>query len=116
MSGNNSDAVLLFSGGRDSSLAACLLANKGTHVHLLTCDNGVSVATKLSAYRLRELKTAFGDRIAGRTIAMTMGLFRRIALANIEHDFERFKKNLIVLGCPKPSTFDCRNDGGRNPA
>lgn len=92
------DTTVLFSGGRDSSLAACLLANSGLCVHLLTCNNGASFGCDLPDYRASELATVFGDRIANRTVASTIGLFRRIALADIEDDFSKYKTNLIVLG------------------
>ena len=90
--------AVLFSGGRDSSLVACLLANQGIPVHLLTCNNGVSIGSELAEYRFNELRQAFGNGIAIRQVVSTMGLFRRIALANIETDFATYQKNLIVLG------------------
>lgn len=110
MSSNQSEAVtvevrndenttlVLFSGGRDSSLAACLLATSGRRVHLLTCNNGVSIGTDLSQHRYVELQRALGRRLEGRTVVPSMGLFRRLALQNIEADFARFGKNLIMLG------------------
>lgn len=98
MSKESRSALALFSGGRDSSLTACLLANDGFSIHLLTCDNGTSIGADLSEYRLSELRRALGERLLGRSIVSTMGLFRRIALATIEDDFSRFRKNLIVLG------------------
>ena len=90
--------LVLFSGGRDSSLAACLLATGGRRVHLLTCNNGVCIGGELSQHRYVELQTALGQRLDGRTVVPTMGLFRRIALQDIESDFARFGKNLILLG------------------
>ncbi len=91
-------SVVLFSGGRDSSLVACLLANRGIPIHLLSCNNGVSIGSDLADYRFNELSRIFGDRIIRRSTVSTMGLFRRIALANIEADFATYHKNLIVLG------------------
>lgn len=90
--------LVLFSGGRDSSLAACLLGTRGRCVHLLTCNNGVCIGGDLSQHRYRELQTALGSRLVGRTVVPSIGLFRRLALQNIEADFARFGKNLIVLG------------------
>ncbi len=90
--------LVLFSGGRDSSLATCLLATGGRRVHLLTCNNGVCIGGDLSQHRYVELQTALGQRLDGRTVASSMGLFRRIALQDIESDFARFGKNLILLG------------------
>lgn len=92
------DALVLFSGGRDSSLAACLLATAGKRVHLLTCNNGVSIGGELSQHRFVELQGALQDQLDGRTIVSSMGLFRRVALQDIEADFARFGKNLILLG------------------
>jgi hypothetical protein len=58
----------------------------------------VCIGGELSQHRYVELQTALGQRLAGRTIASTMGLFRRIALKDIEADFAQFGKNLILLG------------------
>jgi hypothetical protein len=90
--------ALLFSGGRDSSLAACLLARQGTEVHLLNCDNSVTFGRNLFRIRYRELERAYPTCFVMPPSASTAGLFRRIALSTIEDDFARYKKNLIVLG------------------
>jgi len=94
----NNEAVLLFSGGRDSSLAACLMANQNKKVHLLTCDNGVSIRPELADFRFKELQNTFPSHIVSRTVVPSYGLFRRIALVDIERDFQQFQKNLILLG------------------
>jgi 7-cyano-7-deazaguanine synthase in queuosine biosynthesis len=93
-----SEVVVLFSGGRDSSLAACLMANQNKKVHLLTCNNGISIKPELADVRFRELQEAFPAEIVARTIVPSYGLFRRVALVDIEQDFHQFKKNLILLG------------------
>src|SRR6266478_4507589 len=92
------DVVLLFSGGRDSSLAACLMANQNKKVHLLTCNNGISIRPELADFRFKELQDTFPAEIVARTIVPSYGLFRRIALVDIEQDFHQFQKNLILLG------------------
>jgi hypothetical protein len=91
-------ATVLFSGGRDSSLAACLLAEAGAKVHLVTTFNGAVVKGDIADYRVKELTTIFPDHILSRVIIPTFGLFRRVALASIEADFERYKYNLIPVG------------------
>jgi hypothetical protein len=96
--GGGNTTLVLFSGGRDSSLSACLLATAGRGVHLLTCNNGVSIGEDLSQHRYVELQTSLGKRLEGRTVVSSMGLFRRVALQDIELDFARFGKNLILLG------------------
>lgn len=91
-------AVVLFSGGRDSSLAACLLARDGFILDLLTTFNGASISSDVLEYRLRELRATFPENIATAVTLPTYGLFRRLALASIEEDFAKYKKNLIPLG------------------
>jgi predicted subunit of tRNA(5-methylaminomethyl-2-thiouridylate) methyltransferase len=95
---DDNTTLVLFSGGRDSSLAACLLATGGRLVHLFTCNNGVCIGGDLSQYRYLELQTALREHLEGRTVVSSMGLFRRVALQDIEADFLRFGKNLILLG------------------
>lgn len=95
---NEHTTLVLFSGGRDSSLVACLLTTRGQQVHLLTCNNGVCIGAELSQHRFVELQTALGERLEGRTVVSSMGLFRRVAIQDIESDFARFGKNLILLG------------------
>jgi hypothetical protein len=93
------DAVaVLFSGGRDSSLVAALLARDGWKVHLVTCDNGISMGGDVIQHRLNELQRRFPDSFACHTTLPSYGLFRHIALAAIEDDFAKYKKNLITLG------------------
>lgn len=91
-------AAVLFSGGRDSSLAACLLAQKGVLVHLITLFNGAAVKGDISDYRYEELRSAFPCNIVARVTLPSYSLFRRVALADIEGDFAKYKKNLILVG------------------
>ncbi|HUP60932.1 MAG TPA: hypothetical protein VNA69_10985 [Thermoanaerobaculia bacterium] len=90
-------AAVLFSGGRHSSLAACLVADTCAHVDLLTTRNGATVGTGIIAHRVRELRNQFPS-IRKHVIRETFGLFRRIAFANIEEDFATYRRNLILLG------------------
>jgi 7-cyano-7-deazaguanine synthase in queuosine biosynthesis len=92
------DATVLFSGGRDSSLAAILLAARGIGVHLLTCDNGATIHGEVTRHRVEELRAAFDDRIRGWVIHPTHALFRQVALIHIERDFATYQVNLVVLG------------------
>ncbi|CAN5715353.1 hypothetical protein BH23GEM5_BH23GEM5_02300 [soil metagenome] len=91
-------AAVLFSGGRDSSLAACLLAARGTTVDLLTCDNGATIHGGVAAHRVAELRSALGSRLSRWEVRATHALFRRVALREIEQDFARYRVNLIILG------------------
>lgn len=90
--------AVLFSGGRDSSLAACLFALKGYRVHLLSFVSGIGIKSDISDYRYNELHTRFPHHILGRESIPIFGLFRKIAIVNIEEDFAKYKVNLILVG------------------
>ncbi|MGE7625349.1 hypothetical protein ACQKMD_20805 [Viridibacillus sp. NPDC096237] len=90
--------AVLFTGGRDSSLVACLEALQGKEVHLLTCNSGIGIKSELSEIRVEELKNRFPEQIVGRTVLPTYGLFRSVAISNLEEDFKRWGVNLVLLG------------------
>lgn len=91
--------VVLFTGGRDSTLTASLLMMRNIPVCLLSADNGCSIHRGVTKYRIKELRQRFGDELVIEHKTMDIsGTFRSIALANIEEDILTFKKNLIVLG------------------
>ena len=48
--------------------------------------------------RVKELIERFPNNIVGRTILPTYGLFRSIAIKNLEADFKRWGINLVLLG------------------
>lgn len=90
--------AVLFTGGRDSSLVACLEALQGKEVHLLTCNSGIGIKSELSDIRVEELKNRFPEQIVGRTVIPTYGLFRSVAISKLEEDFKRWGVNLVLLG------------------
>lgn len=90
--------AVLFSGGRDSSLAACLLAASGSEVLLLTGRSGTEAGGELTEIRTRELIEALGSKILAHEYLNTRASFREIAISQIEHDFRKYGKNLILLG------------------
>lgn len=91
--------VVLFTGGRDSTLTASLLMMREIPVCLLSANNGCSIHRGVMEYRLQELMQRFGSSllIDHKTLDIS-GTFRNIALKDIESDILTFKKNLIVLG------------------
>ena len=91
--------TLLFSGGRDSSLACCVLANRGCKIHLLTFNNGATIQLDLADQRYEELNEKFSDAILQRKLIPSYSLFKEIALKNLEEDFEKYETNLICMGC-----------------
>jgi tRNA(Ile)-lysidine synthase TilS/MesJ len=90
--------LVMFTGGRDSTLTSALLMLRNIPVQLYTANSGCSVHRDVIHYRIDELKDRFGDLMVGHTVADISGTFRSIALENIESDILKYKKNLIVLG------------------
>jgi 7-cyano-7-deazaguanine synthase in queuosine biosynthesis len=90
-------AVVLFSGGRHSSLVACLVADSCAQVDLFTTRNGATVGTSIVGHRVRELREQF-QSIRRHVVRQTFGLFRLVAFADIESDFATYRRNLIPLG------------------
>lgn len=99
MNNNNDTVALLFSGGRDSSLACVMLAKKGYKIHLLTFNNGTIINLDLAERRYKELEKIFPDTIIARKVIPSYGLFKEIALIPIEKDFKKYENNLLCMGC-----------------
>ena len=92
------EVAVLFSGGRDSSLTACLLLDTGARVHLLTFNDGSFTNFIFLTFASKKIQRIFPDNLVRRVTISSYGLFRKIALANIESDFATYQKNLIILG------------------
>ena len=90
--------IVLFTGGRDSTLTASYLMLKGFPVFLLSADSGASVHRGITKYRIKELKKRFGNLVTGNLTIDVAGSFRKIALRDIEQDILTDHKNLVVLG------------------
>lgn len=95
---NETPQLVMFSGGRDSTLTACHLMLQGIPVFLFTANSGCSLHRGIFQSRVDELRKRFGDLVAGHTVEDISGTFRAIALVNIEADILKFKKNLVLLG------------------
>lgn len=98
MSSELAPALVLFSGGRDSSLAACLEANRGRPLCLFTAATGATIDTDIVPYRVEEIRRAFPAVEIEWLRRRCSGIFRRIALVDIENDFAQYRTNLILLG------------------
>lgn len=90
--------LVMFTGGRDSTLAAATLMLRGIPVHLFTANSGCSLHRDILDYRVRELQARFGDLVVCHEKRDISGAFRSIAIASIEADIMLFRKNLVLLG------------------
>ncbi|MBK0032150.1 hypothetical protein IBT47_07635 [Erwinia sp. S43] len=90
--------LVMFTGGRDSTLAACYLMLQGIPVHLWSGNSGCSLHRGILAHRVDELRGRFGDLVVDHTVADISGAFRSIAIENLESDILKHRKNLVLLG------------------
>lgn len=90
--------LVMFTGGRDSTLAACYLMLQGIPVHLWSGNSGCSLHRGILSHRVEELTRRFGDLVVGHTVADISGAFRSIAIEHLENDILSYRKNLVLLG------------------
>ena len=78
----NSDRILqMFSGGRDSLLAACRLLGEGHSVSLITFDNGCMMNSENIKITADRLVKVYGEtRVQVLEICKTMGIWREFFL------------------------------------
>ena len=96
---STADVVTLFSGGRDSSLTVCKLASQDKNLILMNCLNGTTIGIDVIQTRYRALKKRFPNRIKDFVQLPIFGLFRTLAISQLEKDFKCYKTCLVCLGC-----------------
>lgn len=87
--------LVMFTGGRDSTLAACHLMLKGIPVHLYSGNSGCSLHRDILQVRVKELKDRFGDLMVTHIVEDISGSFRSVAIAELEQDILEDKKILF---------------------
>jgi len=92
-------ALVMFSGGRDSTLAATLLLEKRIRVVLVSYDTGIGSGSSVRDYRTEELSrwNDGGDAVDFRTES-TVGLTRILCFQDIVQDILADGVQLIPLG------------------
>ncbi|MBQ3519653.1 MAG: 7-cyano-7-deazaguanine synthase [Clostridia bacterium] len=107
--------AMLFSGGLDSSFAACKMLEQGYDIELLHFDQGALISNNLSLIRLKELSEAYPKAKINIHNLNTSGLFRKVALTTLESDILKYKISLVCLGCKLAmhiqSIIFCKNNG-----
>jgi len=96
--GDMTRVAVLFSGGRDSTLAALRTWRAGRLMDLLMFESGLGVGSDLRDYRIRELKRAWGGESFNARLIRTHGLVRRVCFVDLVEDIERDRRQLILLG------------------
>ncbi len=98
MSKSAKPELVMFTGGRDSTLAACHLMLRGIPVHLFSANSGCSLHRGVLGYRVEELKRRFGDLVVSHVVEDISGSFRTLASETLEQDILTDRKNLVLLG------------------
>jgi hypothetical protein len=93
-----SPQLVMFSGGRDSSLTAAMLMLQKIPVHLFSANSGCSLHREALGLRVQELTKRFGELVVCHSVVDISGAFRSIAIQQIEEDIVRHRKNLVLLG------------------
>lgn len=94
----NKPQLVMFTGGRDSTLAACKLMLRDIPVHLYSGNSGCSLHRGILSHRVQELKQRFGGLVVTHVIGDVSGSFRSIAIEHLEEDILKYRKNLVLLG------------------
>lgn len=93
-------AVILYSGGLDSSAVVAKFAAHGAkELHLILCDNGAQNHMDLAEVKLKEFRERFPETKFIFTVLKSSYLFKKIALKSLESDIENYKSNLLCVGC-----------------
>ncbi|MBD2797266.1 hypothetical protein ID856_12060 [Xenorhabdus sp. 18] len=95
---NKEAQLVMFTGGRDSTLVAVHLMLQGIPVHLFTASSGCSLHRGILSHRVQELQNRFGDLVICHHIEDISGTFRTLAIETIESDILEDRKNLVLLG------------------
>ncbi len=93
-----SSAAVLFSGGRDSTLAALICHRDGKYLHLLSFDSGIGYGGELREVRVRELTRVLGSASFSWQLIPNYGLVRKICFSELADDIRQDGYQQILLG------------------
>ena len=92
--------TLLFSGGVDSTMAACTLAEQHDHVHLVSYKNGYGhYKMERTQRRAEEVAQRYPGKVTHSLISI-QELFEQMVLSTLEEDYRRHGSGFIwCMGC-----------------
>ena len=95
------EIALMFSGGIDSTMAACLLAERYERVHLLTYHNGHGTAHMgKTRRRVDELRARFGNERFEHMLTSTKSLMETVVVDDLVETYADYRSGFIwCMGC-----------------
>ncbi len=92
--------TLLFSGGVDSTMAACRLAEEHEQVHLLSFENGYGhYKMNRTTRRAEEVKCRYPGKVTHSIISI-QDLFEQMVVNTLEEDYKKYGSGFIwCMGC-----------------
>lgn len=95
------EIALMFSGGVDSTMAACLLAERYDRVHLLTYHNGHGTTGMGKARRrVEELRDRYGRGKFEHLLTSTKGLMEKVVIDDLVETYAEYRSGFIwCMGC-----------------
>lgn len=96
---NGKNAIILFSGGIDSTLTAIKFLEMGYNVNLITYNNGSIQNIDKVKWKIIELIEKYGsDKIFHQYISLS-GYFKKYVLDVLTKDIIEYNTNFVCLGC-----------------
>lgn len=91
----------MFSGGVDSTMAACLLAEKYERVHLLTYHNGHgTTGMGKTRKRVDELRARFGADRFEHLLTSTKSLMEKVVINDLVETYAEYRSGFVwCMGC-----------------
>jgi len=103
------DALILFSGGKDSFLSTLIMLDKGYNVHLVTFDNGFELKSKNVLVGAKNIQKKYGaDRVKIIGIKKTDAIFRDMISQFYNYDTDYIKSEFGKITISQFNCLSCR--------
>lgn len=89
------ETAIMFTGGQDSTSAACALLEKGQKVHLLSFNNGLCICLYKPAERVKELKNFFGNEKVTHNLIDSQEAMKFLKIKSTKF-FKKYRSPLIL--------------------
>ena len=110
MNAKKKEAILLFSGGRDSFLAGCYLIEEGFKIYMVTFENGVGLAAHNAEHGTKRIVKRYGkDRAEFLGVYSVVGIWREFFLPYFNMKPSEISKEFGELTISQFYCLTCRS-------